>query len=57
MKKKLLSFLIGAGVLIATTTYATTLYQGYQGALGIGSATSGQVGYVPTVSSSSPFLT
>ena len=53
--KKLLPFLIGAGVLVAGTAFAT-IYQPYQGGTGIGSATSGQVGYNLQVSTTSPFL-
>ena len=55
MKKYLLPFLIGLGLISATVVYAVVASPNVGGA-GIGSATSGQVGYNLQVSTTSPFL-
>jgi hypothetical protein len=59
MKKKLLSFLIGAGVLIAGVAYALP-YQGFQGGTSYGTGNNPAtttVGQALVVASTSPFLT
>lgn len=58
MEKKLITSVLAASLFIfgASTVYASTL-QGFQGGTGISNATSGQLNYVPTVASTSPFLT
>ena len=53
--KKILFLILGFALGISGVAYSASIFQGYQGGTGIGSATAGQKGQCLKVSDDSPF--